>query len=146
MHNHFRDKGESLYYFFDTFDKLLECPDCSSCIILKCKSSIICCNHCGYLKDISLGHVTTRWGSNYGVCYDHKLWLRTPCCGRELWAFNKEHLHYLFNYITADIRGRTPYINQSVASRLPDWIKSSKNKIQLKKALERLERKMEVIQ
>lgn len=144
MNNRFYDSGETIYSFFENYDKLLECSDCQGCIRLKRNNFIICCNNCGYLKDIrSMGYVITSWGRNEGICYNHKLWLRTPCCGKELWAFNKEHLEYIEGYITSKIRNRKPNINQSVASRLPSWMNDSKNKIHISRVVEQLKKQLE---
>ncbi|NMO95331.1 hypothetical protein [Paenibacillus lemnae] len=146
MNSRFNDTGESIYSFFENYDKLIECPDCQRCIILKQNNFIICCNNCGYLNDIkSMGNVVASWGKNEGICYNHKLWLRIPCCGEELWAFNKEHLEYLEGYITSKIRSRKPNINQSVASRLPTWMKESKNKLQISRAIEQLKKRLRSI-
>jgi hypothetical protein len=32
------------------------------------------------------------------------LWLRTPCCGETLWAFNSRHLIALQDYVSAGLR------------------------------------------
>src|SRR5215212_7033778 len=56
------------------------------------------------------------------------LWLQTPCAGQVLWAWNEWHLDWMERYVAADLRERTPNINMSLASRLPRWIKSAKNR------------------
>ncbi|CAN5499945.1 hypothetical protein BH10ACT3_BH10ACT3_04610 [soil metagenome] len=67
------------------------------------------------------------------------LWLRAPFRGDLLWAYNAEHLQFLKNYVTARVREREPKQNSSLASRLPKWIKSAKNRDDLVAAIEKLE-------
>lgn len=53
------------------------------------------------------------------------LWLQTPCCGHVLWACNTSHLASLDRFVRATLRERiVSGRNRSIASRLPDWIKS----------------------
>ncbi|MFD0680347.1 MULTISPECIES: hypothetical protein [unclassified Paenibacillus] len=73
------------------------------------------------------------------------LWLRTGCCGQVLWAYNKEHFAFLDNYINSSLRERIPYMNQSLASRLPEWIKSAKNRQELSKGIDKLRSKLKDI-
>lgn len=141
----FNDRGESVYYFFTNYDKLLECPECGGWIKLKKDSLVILCNRCGHIKDIRKTTGVIAWGRYGGTVYGYKLWLRVPVCSHELWVFNKEHLDYLESYINTVNRYRIPNINQSVGSRIPGWIKSHKNRIQLKKALNRLRNKLKII-
>ncbi|MBO9555970.1 hypothetical protein [Cellulomonas sp.] len=65
------------------------------------------------------------------------LWLQTPCEGHVLWAYDEAHLDYLERYVAAGLREQEPG-NASVASRLPAWIKASKNRDSVGRALSRL--------
>jgi len=74
------------------------------------------------------------------------LWLKTSCVGHSLWAFNIKHLEFLESYVSAKLREREEgekfgWHNSSLASRLPKWIKSSKNREALLKALNELKSK-----
>ncbi|MFC4777300.1 hypothetical protein ACFO9Q_10950 [Paenibacillus sp. GCM10023252] len=140
----FQDTGETIYSFFYNYDKLIECPECLHCITLKKDSAIIICYKCGYQSSLnSIDLFTSLWGRNEGTAYGYNLFLRTPVCGHELWVLNKEHLDYLEGYISSTNRRRIPNINQSVASRIPDWMKSSKNRLQVINALTKLRFKLE---
>jgi len=69
------------------------------------------------------------------------LWLQTPCCGEILWAYNAEHLAYLRGFVTAQLRERAPGAStRSTASRLPHWMITAKNRDEVTRGLERLER------
>lgn len=70
----------------------------------------------------------------------YSLYLQIPCCGHTLWAYNLKHLNYLKQYVQAELRENKPYY-LSVESRLPVWIKSSKNRTTILKAISKLEQK-----
>lgn len=75
------------------------------------------------------------------------LWLQVYCCGQSLYAFTTRHLDLLETYIKADLRERRQnedgWRNASVASRLPQWMKSSKNRSKLIKAISKLREKLD---
>ncbi|MBN1469614.1 MAG: hypothetical protein JW924_12885 [Fusobacteriaceae bacterium] len=95
---------------------------------------VLFCNNCGYNK-------------KGAFLFDSKLldlWLKTDCNRKELWAFNEEHLKYLKDYVLAKLRERekdekTGWFNRSIDSRIPNWIKSSKNREKILKCIQRLE-------
>ncbi|GGD72633.1 hypothetical protein GCM10011514_40920 [Emticicia aquatilis] len=66
------------------------------------------------------------------------LWLQTKFKNDVLWAFNHEHLNYIKNYVTAKLRERQGNGYQTLAEVLPQFIKSSKNRIGILKAIEKL--------
>lgn len=57
-----------------------------------------------------------------------KLWFVSNIKGNEFWAYNREHLSFINDYVTAKIRKREPNRNSSLVSRLPDWLLSAKNR------------------
>jgi predicted RNA-binding Zn-ribbon protein involved in translation (DUF1610 family) len=67
------------------------------------------------------------------------LFLQVPACGETLWAVSQAHLDFLRAYVQADLRERTPNWNGSLASRLPTWIKTRKNRDAVLRAVKRLE-------
>ncbi|RNI22058.1 hypothetical protein EFB08_23280 [Rufibacter latericius] len=69
---------------------------------------------------------------------DLKLFLEVECCGHLLWAVNIDHLNFLESYVESSLRERIPNINQSMASRLPNWIKDAKNRIPIHKCIKKL--------
>jgi ribosomal protein S27AE len=66
------------------------------------------------------------------------LWLRTELRGREIWAWNREHLAFLREWLGATLRERVPNVNRSVASRLPAWMKAAGNREDVVRALDRM--------
>ncbi len=77
-------------------------------------------------------------GASFDWYFRLPLWLQISCCGKTLWAYNEAHLDFLGNYVAAKLRERTPNINKSLASRLPQWIKSAKNREEILKAIGKL--------
>ncbi len=67
---------------------------------------------------------------------------KISCCGQTLWAMNLEHLDFLERYVESDLRERIPNINKSLASRLPQWIKSKKNRNEILKGISKLRLKL----
>ncbi len=133
---------------------LIECPSCGkmakvlpACPIEESARQVrLVCAHCGLRKQAD-GNARSMDGNNptdtyFGV----SLWMRVSCCGRVLFAFNKRHLDFLKNYVGAHLRKRRQdpergWSNASMASRLPAWMKSAKNRRAVLKALEKLAKK-----
>ena len=130
---------------------LIACPKCSSKAVVvplgedKVRAS---CVECGYTKDKSSNGRSFYWNDDNPTdgYFGFNLWLRTDSVGNSLWAFNNEHLEFLGSYVSASLRERTKdeewgWCNSSLASRLPKWIKSSKNRGALLKAINELKTK-----
>lgn len=93
------------------------------------------CPACGLSRDwrlsSSAGHGIPSPGSGPDLAgFGVSLWLQTPCCGEVLWAYNLPHLLFLESYIAASLRGRVRdpqwgWSNQSLQSRLPQWMLDS---------------------
>ncbi|WP_088068111.1 hypothetical protein [Gottfriedia luciferensis] len=134
----FRDKGEWIGTFYNQI--LIECPQCKkgtriTWVANKSKQKLVC-QKCGIVY-------VSNSISNIGG--EESLWLQTHCCGKTLWAYNKEHLDFLENYVRASLRERVPKINSSLASRLPNWIKSAKNREEILKGITKLRKKLKDI-
>jgi hypothetical protein len=102
------------------------------------------CSSCGYSKKLVTAQRSFYWKEDdpSDGYFDYRLWLKKNCCGHSLWAFNKRHLDFLENYVQAELRehpndGRG-YANSSLASRLPKWIKSRKNREQILASIQKL--------
>jgi uncharacterized membrane-anchored protein YjiN (DUF445 family) len=98
------------------------------------------CLHCSYTSIYN--ERRQRRGGPYDWYFRLPLWLQTPCCGEILWAFNEEHLNFLEQYVTEKQRRKFHVEGQirngTMASRLPNWMKSAKNRDQVLKGIERL--------
>ena len=120
----------------------LTCGDCGFAKIwVRESAGILYCQNADYFKEgeISIG-AAVDW-------YFHEpLWFRETCCGQTLWAYNEAHLAWLKSFVSATLRERTRderhgWSNQSMASRLPKWIKSASNRRAIVAAIEKMEAK-----
>lgn len=135
---------------------LIVCPKCSNMAKILTVSEQpgighhvkLVCKNCGLTKE-SIGtersfnwHETNPTDGYFG----YQLWLVIPCCGESLWAFNIRHLNFLHNFVSAELRERdkdeSGWHNSSFASRLPKWLKSSKNREKIISCLIKLKRKL----
>ena len=164
MNNIFNETGTYVWSFGDVF--LVVCPVCDKRAAVhsssvKDKSKIrLTCLHCGLVKDwkqrnrgiktANDHHLFKEGEVSIGAPVDwyfhHQLWLQSLCCGEILWAYNADHLKWLKAFVSSDIRerkydGAHGWSNQSLASRLPKWIKSRKNRERILLGLSRLEKR-----
>ena len=73
--------------------------------------------------------------------FGYEYWLLKNIKGNSFWALNYEHLDYLKRYIQAKIRERDNRSHWTMVEKLPKFIKSAKNRIELIKCIENLEKK-----
>jgi len=69
------------------------------------------------------------------------LWLQSEVRGNLFWAYNREHLQVIKEYIEADLRERNTVYRMTMTARLPLFTKEAKNREDVIKEIERLERK-----
>lgn len=135
MSSSFKDSGEKLSDF--SHYRIVECPACCKPVdFYDCR---IICIHCGFNKEFE---PHSMWTNMVRLTLPVNDYLVIPCCGEELWALNSEHLQFLENYVSAELRKREPNINKSLASRLPQWIKSAKNREAILKGIQKLKHKL----
>ncbi|MFJ8658476.1 hypothetical protein [Streptomyces sp. NPDC093795] len=71
------------------------------------------------------------------------LWLQAETRHGWLWAYNPERLDLIKRYVQAALRERAPsdaeaHKKMTLVARLPDWIKSAKNRAEVLQAIERI--------
>ncbi|MCI9561910.1 MAG: hypothetical protein HFK03_05440 [Clostridia bacterium] len=69
------------------------------------------------------------------------MYFQTSYRGKTVWALNREHLQYLIDYLSADIRAFQPEDCNSMRSQsdtLPAFMKSAKNREGIVKLLTKL--------
>lgn len=121
----------------------LTCVDCGHSQSWKCHRP-------GVIYSASLEHYeagTVCIGAAVDWYFHLPLWLQIPCCGETLWAYNAEHLQFLESYVGATLRGRardqeTGWSNQSLASRLPSWMKQAQHRALILRCLAKLKEKL----
>lgn len=152
----FSDKRAQIYDFGDQF--LVVCPRCDNKaeVLIKVetqqnKSGLffsptrLSCFNCGYTKEWADNSLVIR--PNRDWYFELPLWLSIPCCGQVLWAYNAQHLDFLEDFVKARLRERSKddeygWSNKSIASRLPKWIQSAKNRDEILKCIARLRDKL----
>lgn len=79
--------------------------------------------------------------------FNYPLYLQTSFRGKIIWAMNKDHLQYLIDYLSADLRTvQSDYHEvyktmRSQSDLLPSFMKLSKNRESIVKALKKLQSK-----
>ncbi len=86
--------------------------------------------------------LSQSFGAGKDSYFGCELWLKTDFRGNLLWAFNAEHLAYLKKYIHAKLRERNDRQGFTLVEKLPQFIKSAKNREALLKEIEKLEKKI----
>jgi hypothetical protein len=104
------------------------------------------CSNCGKTenytpRNISLERIYESPGNPTENYFGLPLWLNAHFRGNVFWAFNYEHLEYLKQYISAELREKNGRTHWTMVEKLPNWIKSSKNRDKIVKLISELERK-----
>ena len=144
-----RERLSDLIVARDDDPVLVVCPKCNSKALIFPNPEHRCvCTKCSFIK--TKPDKKLKYGFYMDIMIDtyfgFELWLQIRCCGTSLYAFTQRHLKFIENYIEADLRERKQdefgWRNSSLASRLPQWIKSSKNREQLIKSIKKLKQKL----
>lgn len=150
-HQRFEDPGASVYDFMDEI--LVVCPRCHGCArTFRIDSNSqdgfaprrLVCAHCGYSKDWEKRTIARQWhGEPRDDYFGLPLWLQLPCAGETLWAYNRDHLKFIESFVGAQHRERardekSGWKNRSLASRLPKWIQSAKNRAEILQTIVKL--------
>ena len=149
-HRRAKEPRAPLAAFLD--EVLVVCPRCAGPAVSKrldpaardtAAPRRLVCRRCGHLQESRPPAVAGLARIGHDDYFRLPLWLATPCAGELLWALNARHLAALEAYALAALRERRRdpehgWSNQSVASRLPKWIKAAKNRAEVEKALARL--------
>ena len=104
------------------------------------------CDNCGNTEEYRPRNIAQEWkfaetgkpSENY---FGLPLWLTENFRGNIFWALNYSHLEYLKNYISAEIREKNGRLGWTMVEKLPDWMKSGKNRVKLIKLITDLEKK-----
>lgn len=110
------------------------------------KKARITCAHCGNHKEVS-----TLIAYNNGSYYELKqathtyfgasLWFAHPFKNDVFWAYNRAHLEYLENYISAKLREHKDRTHFTLLEKLPKFYHDAKNRDSLLKIIEKLKNK-----
>ncbi|MET4104823.1 endogenous inhibitor of DNA gyrase (YacG/DUF329 family) [Hymenobacter sp. UYP22] len=148
--NCFHQMEKSLV-FFDLVLKVY-CNQCSHKIVVETsevkqkKESIrVRCSECGGVESYKPTYIAH---TGYSYAFDGvdpffqlPLWYQASFKDELFWAYGPEHLLYLEQYIGARLRERNQRLYATMVERLPQFIKSAKNRDSLLKLLERMKLK-----
>jgi len=153
--NRFKENREHRFTISEPTEEepvLVVCPKCDSksSVVPHGEGAVRCtCFSCGYTSTQSSNGRSFCWYDENPTdgYFGFNLWLQTDCIGNSLWAFNQKHLQFLESYVGANLRERTKddkwgWSNSSLASRLPKWLKSAKNRDLILKAIHELKSKI----
>lgn len=110
------------------------------------------CSHCGFVMRFNDIAKSTVFINSCGVAvkshvlhfnspcdpfFQYKVWYEIPTTYGILWAYNLEHLKVIESFISDKVRSRNGVENKnkSIASRLPIWVSSAKNRNYLLKTI-----------
>ncbi|MEP1489910.1 MAG: hypothetical protein ABJK28_15930 [Algibacter sp.] len=104
------------------------------------------CSNCGETENYPPRNVEQQWmcqdiGKPSDGYFGLPLWLTESFRGNNFWALNYQHLEYLKEYISAELRERNGRVQWTLVEKLPDWMKSRKNRDKIVKLITDLERK-----
>jgi len=69
------------------------------------------------------------------------LWFQSNIKGNIFWAYNREHLNEIHNYVSSKLREREGTDYTTMVEKLPTFIKAAKNRNGIIKAIEKLMKK-----
>ncbi|WP_308544281.1 hypothetical protein [uncultured Oscillibacter sp.] len=106
----------------------------------------VACPYCGTTMSGEV-HKTAEAFSYIGEIRDGRepyfgleLWFLTSFQGKPVWALNREHLAYLIDYLSADLREKPSGSQKKTqADHLPTFMKTAKNRERIVKLLKKLQ-------
>ncbi len=148
-----KEKNQTLYLY--DIENLCECCERYYRIGLTDESQQhfhilrVACPYCGHAM---CGEVRKKTGA---LCYCNEikntcepyfgfeLWFLTYLNNKCVWAMNREHLAYLIEYLSADLREKPIEVGtmRTQADHLPTFMKTAKNRNKIVKLLENMQRK-----
>ncbi len=106
----------------------IACPTCSEVRIYKPRNELYT-------------HPHNDPGAGLAPIFGVPLWLQGNIRGNLFWAYNRQHLHAIKEYVGAKLRERQTTTHTTMVEKLPQFIKEAKNREAILKLIEKLERK-----
>jgi len=135
----------------ETFDQEIKfyCSNCAEKVVsfikdVKSKKELvkIKCPSCKITNAHKPRYIKKEWvyksDENGDPFLNLPLWLSINVKRNVFWAYNHQHLQYLKSFIEAKLRTRHNEPYTSMVEKLPNWIKSEKNRKELIKQIEKL--------
>lgn len=147
MTNRFTDQNKRLSDF--QAEVWIVCPNCTKKAITnvdyELKKAILFCESCGFNKQTSTETTVFGINGNWKMAahnyFDERLWLEHAFKNDVFFAFNREHLDYLEQYIAADLREHKDRTGFTLLERLPKFYHEAKNRKTLLSIIQKLKKK-----
>ncbi len=129
------------------------CPTCSNGIKVlipnvkeKKEEIAIRCSKCNTTNNYKPRNINQELVYSYNNSpadpyFQLPLWLNESVKDNVFWAYSYEHLSYLKDYLSADLREKNGREYWTMVEKLPTWMTSKKNRELVLKAILKLERK-----
>ena len=103
------------------------------------------CPHCGTVRTYQPRNdaYSLAYAGNLtsDPVFNLPLWFQCDIKGQVFWAFNRQHLLEIRNYVASKLRERQTATHTTMVERLPQFLKAAKNRIAILKALDKLLKK-----
>ena len=108
---------------------------------------LVKCPYCGYgmrgkVQKKNKGYCGSYYGQvreGYESIFGLELWYLVSYNGKPVWALNREHLAYLIEYLSAELREDPVWGRRSQADELPTFMKLAKNRDKIVKLLKQIQ-------
>jgi ssDNA-binding Zn-finger/Zn-ribbon topoisomerase 1 len=112
----------------------------------KVEDLAVTCDNCGQTRNMKPKNEEIRLyfndiGQATDPLFNLPLWFQADVKGEVFWAYNREHLLEIRNYVEAKLRERQTTTHTTMVERLPGFIKSAKNRAQVLKTINNLLKK-----
>ncbi len=151
MMNRFHDQNKRNQDFYQ--EVWVVCPLCSQKALAKVdydkNEARLLCENCNYNKQTSTEQIVFgfkgNWQSPAHVYFNAKLWLQHSFKEDVFYAYNRKHLDYLENYISAQLREHKDRTGFTLLEKLPKFYHEAKNRDALLKIIKKLKTKNKTV-
>ena len=148
MSSRFQDQNKTIQDFYN--EVWVVCPSCDKKAVAKVieenNQVSLYCKHCGYNKkkstEIYISGTKDILEMPAHRFFDTELWLQASFKNEMFYAYNDEHLTYLENYISANLREHKGRSHFTLLEKLPKFYHEAKNREALLKLIQKLKTKL----
>jgi hypothetical protein len=148
MTSRFQDQNKTPRDFYN--EVWVVCPPCENKAVAKANIEgnqvRLYCEHCGYNKqkstEICISGTKAILEMPASSFFNADLWLLASFKNDVVFAFNGEHLNYLENYISANLREHKDRSHFTLLEKLPKFYHEAKNREALLKIIQKLKNKL----
>lgn len=139
----FQDENKKLAAFYR--EVWVVCPGCEKKAIASAdhasKTARLICTHCGHNQLCNTGDASSNWIMAAHNFFDAELFLKADFNDSYFFAYNREHLIYLENYIAAGLREHRNRTGFTFLEKLPKFYHEAGNRKPLLALIAKLKKK-----